>query len=151
MTGGEINPTEVFAMLINQENSFTAGLAKAQESIEGSCSVLLLTDDGIYASRDRLGRTPISIGKKSDDMAVTFETSAFPNLEYEFEKELGPGEIILVTEDGYEQKMEPGEEIGYVHFSGYTTVSRHRILLKPSDFRARNSVHTVLTGKNNFV
>ncbi len=111
MTGGEVNPTEVVAMLINQEDSFTAGLARAQESIAGSCSVLLLTDLGIYASRDKLGRTPISIGRKSDAMAITFETCAFPNLEYEFIYELGPGEIVLVTADGFEQKKDPGEKM----------------------------------------
>ncbi|RKZ10392.1 amidophosphoribosyltransferase [Candidatus Fermentibacteria bacterium] len=111
MTGGEVNPTEVVAMLINQEDSFTAGLARAQESIAGSCSVLLLTDEGIYASRDKLGRTPISIGRKSDATAVTFETCAFPNLEYEFINELGPGEIVLVTADGFEQKKAPGEKM----------------------------------------
>ncbi len=111
MTGGEVNPTEVVAMLINQEDSFTAGLARAQESIEGSCSVLLLTDEGIYASRDKLGRTPISIGKGSDSMAVSFETCAFPNLEYEFDYELGPGEIVLVTADGFESQKGPGEKM----------------------------------------
>lgn len=116
MTGGEVNPTEVVAMLINQEDSFTAGLTRAQESIDGSCSVLLLTDDGIYASRDRLGRTPVSIGKKSDGMSVTFETCAFPNLEYEFIKELGPGEIVLVTAEGYEQQKYPGEEMRICSF-----------------------------------
>ncbi len=111
MTGAEVNPTEVVAMLINREDSFTAGLSRAQESIEGSCSVLLLTDEGIYASRDRLGRTPVSIGKKSDGMAITFETCAFPNLEYEFVEELGPGEIVLVTPEGFERKKDPGEKM----------------------------------------
>jgi amidophosphoribosyltransferase len=109
MSGAEINPTEVVAMLINQEESFTAGLTHAQEEIEGSCSVLLLTDEGIYASRDRLGRTPISVGRKSDAMAVTFETCTFPNLEYEYVHNLGPGEIVFITDDGFEQKKEPGE------------------------------------------
>ena len=111
MTGGEVNPTEVVAMLINQEDSFTAGLTRAQESIDGSCSVLLLTEEGIYASRDRLGRTPISIGRKSDATAVTFETCAFPNLEYEFEYELGPGEIVLLTAEGFNRQKDPGEKM----------------------------------------
>ena len=111
MSGAEINPTEVVAMLINQEESFTAGLTHAQEEIEGSCSILLLTDDGIYASRDRLGRTPIAVGRKSDAMAVSFETCTFPNLEYEFAHNLGPGEIVFITEDGFEQKKEPRERM----------------------------------------
>ncbi len=111
MTGGEVNPTEVVAMLINQEDSFVAGLDRAQESIDGSCSVLLLTDDGIYASRDKLGRTPISIGRKSDATAVTFETCAFPNLEYEYVYELGPGEIVLLTAEGFKRQKDPGEKM----------------------------------------
>ncbi len=111
MSGAEINPTEVVAMLINQEESFTAGLAHAQDEIKGSCSILLLTDEGIYASRDRLGRTPIAVGRKSDAMAVSFETCTFPNLEYEFVHNLGPGEIVYITEDGFEQKKEPGERM----------------------------------------
>ncbi|MEN8208645.1 MAG: amidophosphoribosyltransferase [Candidatus Fermentibacteria bacterium] len=116
MTGCEVNPTEVVAMLINQEDSFTAGLARAQDSIEGSCSVLLLTDDGIYASRDRLGRTPISIGRSGDATAVTFETAAFPNLEYEFVYELGPGEIVLLKADGFEQQKCPGDKMSICSF-----------------------------------
>jgi len=116
MTGGEVNPTEVVAMLINQEDSFTAGLARAQESIEGSCTVLLLTDDGIYASRDRLGRTPVCIGKKTDGTAVSFETCAFPNLDYEFVQELGPGEIVLLTAEGFERKKDPGDKMRICSF-----------------------------------
>ncbi|MCD4848464.1 MAG: amidophosphoribosyltransferase [Candidatus Aegiribacteria sp.] len=116
MSGAEINPTEVVAMLINQEESFTAGLTHAQEEIEGSCSILLLTGEGIYASRDRFGRTPISVGRKSDAMAVTFETCTFPNLEYEYVHNLGPGEIVLIKEDGFEQKKEPGERMQICSF-----------------------------------
>lgn len=116
MTGAEINPTEVVAMLINQEESFIDGLVRAQDEIEGSCSILLLTDDGIYASRDRLGRTPISVGKKSDSMAVTFETCAFPNLDYELIYNLGPGEVVLVKDDCFEQKKEPGDKMRICSF-----------------------------------
>lgn len=111
MTGGEVNPTEVVAMLINQGGTFTEGLKLAQDSIDGSCSILLLTEDGIYASRDKLGRTPISIGRKDGSMAATFETCAFPNLEYEFVYNLGPGEVVLLEEDGYRQLKEPGDRM----------------------------------------
>lgn len=110
MNGGEINPTEVVAMLINQEDSFTTGLERAQQSIEGSCSILLLTDQGIYAARDRLGRTPISLGGKNGSWAVTFETCALPNLDFEHRYDLGPGEIVLLNEDGFEQKKPAGEK-----------------------------------------
>lgn len=104
MSGGEINPTELVATLINQQDTFADGIRSAQEQIEGSCSILLLTDDGIYAARDRLGRTPVITGKGDGSWAVTFETTAFPNLGYEVDRFLGPGEIVLITEDGVEKK-----------------------------------------------
>lgn len=103
MGGGEINPTELVAMLINQEPTFEAGLARAQAVIEGSCSILLLTEKGIYAARDRLGRTPIILGEKDGASAVTMETSAFPNLDFEIKRFLGPGEIVRLTAAGVER------------------------------------------------
>ncbi len=111
MSEGDINPTELVATLINQEESFEAGIQKAQELIEGSCSMLLLTRQGLYAARDRRGRTPIIIGKKEGAYAATMETCAFPNLDYQVEKFLGPGEIVLMTENGIEQKRAPGEQM----------------------------------------
>ncbi|MBL7129163.1 MAG: amidophosphoribosyltransferase [Ignavibacteria bacterium] len=111
MSGGEINQTELIATLINQESSFEAGLQYAQEMIEGSCSILLLTDRGIYAARDRLGRTPVIIGERDGAMAATLETTAFPNLGYKIKKYLGPGEIVLFTEDSIEQKKEPNDRL----------------------------------------
>lgn len=111
MSGGVTNPTEVVAMLINQESSFSTGIERAQEVIDGSCSILLLTEDGIYAARDRLGRTPVVIGKRPDAWAATMETCAFPNLGYEIEHYMGPGEIVLLTEEGMEKKKPPGEEM----------------------------------------
>ena len=116
MAGNEVNPTELVATLINQEESFTAGLERVQESIEGSCSILLLTPDGIYAARDRLGRTPVIIGRGEDAWAATSETCAFPNLGYEMERNLGPGEIVLLTEEGVEQKKAPGDKMQICSF-----------------------------------
>jgi amidophosphoribosyltransferase len=107
MSGTEINPTELVATLINQEATFEDGIRNAQESIEGSCSMLLLTSKGIYAARDRLGRTPVILGEKEGARAITFETSAFPNLDYETTDYLGPGEVVLVTEGGVKQKKPP--------------------------------------------
>ena len=112
----EVNPTELVATLINEGDSFTAGIEKVQSQIEGSCSILLLTDDGIYAARDRLGRTPIIIGKKDDAFAATSETCAFPNMDYEIERYLGPGEIVLMNADGVEQKKAPGDELQICSF-----------------------------------
>ena len=97
MGGAGINPTELVATLINREDSFAEGIRRAQEVIDGSCSLLLLTEDAIYAARDRLGRTPIAIGWKSTGYAVTLETCAFPNLDYEVDRYLGPGETVRIT------------------------------------------------------
>jgi amidophosphoribosyltransferase len=111
MIGEEINPTELVSALINQELTFEEGIINAQESIEGSCSLLLLTDKGVYAARDKLGRTPVVIGEKEGSLAVTLETCAFPNLGFEIMKYLGPGEIVLITEEGIEQKKPPGDKM----------------------------------------
>lgn len=111
MVGEEINPTELAASLINQELTFEEGIINAQDAIEGSCSLLLLTDKGVYVARDRLGRTPIVIGEKKGSYAVTLETCAFPNLGFEIKQYLGPGEIVLITDEGIEQKKPPGEKM----------------------------------------
>ncbi len=107
MSNGEINPTELIAMLVNRGNSFAEGIRIAQDSIRGSSSLLVLTEKGIYASRDKFGRTPVFIGRKDGAYAVTFETSAFMNLGYRTEKILGPGEIVFIDEDGYRTVAEP--------------------------------------------
>jgi amidophosphoribosyltransferase len=107
MAGGEVNPTELVAALINQQESFSEGIKAAQEVIEGSCSMLLLTEEGVYAARDKLGRTPLVIGKKDGAYAVTLETCAFPNMGYELERYLGPGEIVFLRADSIEQKRAP--------------------------------------------
>jgi len=109
--GNEFNQTEVVASLINQQETFVDGLRHAQEKIEGSCSILLLTDHGIYASRDRLGRTPMALGRKEGAVAVTLETCAFPNLGYQVDRNLGPGEIVRLTPDGVEQLSPPGDRM----------------------------------------
>ena len=111
MSGGEINPTELVATLINSQANFTDGIAHAQNAIDGSCSILLLTDEGIYAARDRLGRTPIVIGRSDSGYAASVETCAFPNLGYEAERYLGPGEVVLMTEEGVTQKRAPGDKM----------------------------------------
>jgi amidophosphoribosyltransferase len=111
MSGGEINPTELVATLINQEATFEEGIAAAQQAIEGSCSILLLTDHGLYAARDALGRTPVVIGRRDGAYAATLETCAFPNLGYEVVKYLGPGEVALLTAGGMEQVRPPGPKM----------------------------------------
>lgn len=116
MSGEEINPTELVATLINQEPTFVDGLRSVQESIDGSCSILLLTHDGIYAARDKYGRTPVILGKKEGACAVTMETCAFPNLDYDVHRYLGPGEIVLLTEKGDETLSPPGERMQICSF-----------------------------------
>jgi amidophosphoribosyltransferase len=110
-SGGDFSPTEIVATLICNEGSYEEGIQNAQEAIKGSCSMLLLTEDGIYAARDKLGRTPIIIGKKDGAYAASSETCAFPNVGFEINKYLGPGEIVFMTADGHEQRKKPGEKM----------------------------------------
>jgi len=111
MGSGETNPTELVAMLICGEESFEAGIHHAQQAIKGSCSVLILTENEIYAARDKLGRTPVIIGKKAGGYAASSEACAFPNLGYEIEKYLGPGEIVRISAEGFEQRKEPQDKM----------------------------------------
>lgn len=104
MSGTRINSTEVVASLINQMDTIADGIRNAQEQIDGSMSILILTDEGIYAARDKMGRTPLFIGKKEDAYAVSFESFAYLNLGYSHDHELGAGEIVYITPDGYEIK-----------------------------------------------
>jgi amidophosphoribosyltransferase len=116
MSGGETSPTELVAMLISSKATFEDGIQHAQESIKGSCSLLLLTEDGIYAARDKLGRTPIVIGKKDGAYAASSESCAFTNLGYELDRYMGPGEIVFMTPDGYEQRKKPNDKIQICSF-----------------------------------
>jgi len=111
MSGDAVNPTELVATLINRESSFEDGIRRVQEVVEGSCSLLLLTDGCIYAARDRLGRTPLVIGRKEGAFAATLETCALANLGYEVERYLGPGEIVRITPDDVETLHPPGEQM----------------------------------------
>ncbi|MFH1504763.1 MAG: amidophosphoribosyltransferase, partial [Candidatus Omnitrophota bacterium] len=110
---GGVNVTELIAKLINQGSNLTEGIEKVFEAIDGSCSLLLLTKEGIYAARDRLGYTPLIIGKKQGAWAVTSETNAFSNLNFEIEKYLAPGEVVLLNEQGLVQKR-PGNGINQI-------------------------------------
>jgi len=111
MGGGGINPTELVSTLINQGSTFEEGIEIAQNAIEGSCSLLLLTEKGIYAARDRLGRTPVIIGERDGAFAATMESCALPNLEYEVARELGPGEIVFMDAEGCETRKAPGDRL----------------------------------------
>jgi len=101
---GDINTTELVAYLINQEDSIIDGIEKMYDKIDGSISLLLLTKDGIYCARDRYGVTPLIIGEKKDEIAVTSETCSFPNLGFKIKKFLSPGEIVFISKKGIEKK-----------------------------------------------
>ncbi len=139
MGGGGINPTELVATLINQEATFEIGIQQAQDAIEGSCSMLLMTETGIFASRDKLGRTPIIIGKKNDSYAATMETCAFPNLGFTTDYYLGPGEIMFLSPDGMEQRKPPEEKMQICSFLwvyyGYPSSSYESINVEDSRYR----------------
>ncbi len=127
MSGGAVNPTELVAAMINQKSSYVEGLKYVQEKIEGSMTVIILTPSGIYASRDKVGRTPVIIGKKDNAFCASFESFAYLNLGYQDYKELGPGEIVYFNADGCETVSEPGEEMKICSFLwvyyGYPTSS----------------------------
>ncbi len=109
LSSGKTNQTELVALLITEGKDFVEGIENVYDKIKGSCSMLLLTEDGIIAARDKWGRTPIVIGKKEGAFAATSESSSLPNLDYEIEKYVGPGEIIRMRVDGLEQLRKPNE------------------------------------------
>jgi amidophosphoribosyltransferase len=139
MSGSEINPTELVATIINREDSYEKGIRRVHELIEGSCSLLLLTPEGIYAARDRLGRTPVILGRKDGSIAVTMETCAFPNLGYEVERDLGPGEIVFIGNNGIQVLAKPGLTMQICSFLwiyyGYPASSYEGINVEASRYR----------------
>lgn len=132
MSGGEINATELVAGLINQKGNLIEGISYAQEMIEGSMSILLMNEAGIYAARDKMGRTPIVIGRKDGSFCASFENFAYKNLGYNDYKELGPGEIVVMTDKNCVTLVNPGKDMKICTFlwvyygypaSGYEGVS----------------------------
>ena len=111
LSSGATNPTELIALLITEGKNFVEGIENVYRSVKGSCSMLILTENGIIAARDRLGRTPIVVGRKEGDFAVSSESSSFPNLDYEIDRYVGPGEILHVTADGITQLRAPEEDM----------------------------------------
>lgn len=111
MSGGDINATELVAAMVNQKENLIDGIRYAQDLIEGSMTLLIMTPQGIYAARDKLGRTPVSIGRKEDAFCVSFESFAYLNLGYTEYKELGPGEIVVVTPESVQTLVKPGKEM----------------------------------------
>ncbi|MCI1768904.1 MAG: amidophosphoribosyltransferase [Mageeibacillus sp.] len=111
MSGGEINATELVAALINQKSNLIEGISYALSRIDGCLSILLMTPDGIYCARDLKGRTPVVIGRKDGSFCVSFENYAYKNLEYSDYKELGPGEVVVLTDKNCITLVNPGKEM----------------------------------------
>ena len=111
MSGGDINPTELVAAIINQKENIIDGIHYALEIIDGSLTLMILTPKGIYAARDKYGRTPLFTGKKEDAYCLTFEDFAYRNLGYTDYKELGPGEIDIITQEGVKTLVAPGDQM----------------------------------------
>ena len=116
MSLSKTNQTELIALLIIQGKDFVDGIENVFRKIKGSCSMLILTEDGIIVARDQWGRTPIVIGKKEGAYAATSETNSFPNLGYEIEHYVGPGEIVRMRADGIEQMRKPNDKMQICSF-----------------------------------
>lgn len=151
MQNGDINQTELVAALINQKENFIDGIRYAQEAVDGSISILALTPKGIYAARDVLGRTPISIGQKEDGYCASFESFAYLNLGYKNYKELGPGEVVFMDENGVKTLIQPGEKMRICTFLwiyyGYPSASYEGISVEKMRYNCgkalakRDNVH----------
>lgn len=139
MSGGDINATELVAAVINQRDNLIEGIQYAQELIDGSMTILLMTPKGILAARDRLGRTPVSVGKKENAFCVSFEGFAYLNLGYVPERELGPGEIAIVTPEGSQTLAAPGKDMKICTFLwiyyGYPSSSYEGVSVEEMRYR----------------
>ena len=111
LSGGSINVTELISALINQKDNIIEGIRYAQEVVDGSITIILMTPQGIYCARDRLGRLPVVIGRKPEGYCATFEAFAYLNLGYTAERELGPGEIVIMTPEGIQTLADPGKDM----------------------------------------
>ena len=139
MSGGSINPTELVAALINQQQSIVEGIRYAQGLIDGSMTMLIMTPQGIYAARDKMGRTPLVLGRKKGAVCASFESSAFINLGYEDYKELGPAEIALITPEGAETVSPAQQQMKFCTFMwvyyGYPTSTYEGVNVEQMRYR----------------
>ena len=149
MSGGDINATELVASIINQKENLVDGIRYAQELIDGSMSILLLTPKGVYAARDRMGRTPVALGKKDGSICAAFESFAYLNLGYKDYRELGPGEVVVFTADSVVTLVKPGREMKICTFLwvyyGYPSSSYEGISVE----RMRNNCGKLMARRDN--
>lgn len=139
MSGGLINATELIASLICKADSIVEGIRSVQETVDGSMTMLVMTKDGIYAARDKYGRTPVVLGQREDGYCISFEDFAYGNLGYSYYKELGPAEIAFVTPESVETVSPPGEEMKICSFLwvyyGYPTASYEGVNVEEMRYR----------------
>lgn len=139
MTNGTVNVTELIAALICEKDSFAEGIRYVQDLVDGSLSMLLMTEEGIYAARDKMGRTPIVVGHKEGAYCLSFESHAYINLGFQDYKELGPGEIVYVTPESVETLVEPGKEMKICSFLwvyyGYPTSAYEGVNVEEMRYR----------------
>ena len=139
MTNGTVNVTELIAALICEKDSFAEGIRYVQDLVDGSLSMLLMTEEGIYAARDKMGRTPIVVGHKEGAYCLSFESHAYINLRFQDYKELGPGEIVYVTPESVETLVEPGKEMKICSFLwvyyGYPTSAYEGVNVEEMRYR----------------
>lgn len=139
MSSGKVNATELVASIIAARDNLLDGIKAAQEIVDGSLTMLIMTKDGIYASRDRLGRTPLIIGKRDDGYCASFESFAYQNLGYSDAYELGPNEIVYITADGYETVSPAGKEMKICAFLwtyyGYPTSTYEGVNVEAMRYR----------------
>ena len=139
MTNGTVNVTELIAALICEKDSFAEGIRYVQDLVDGSLSMLLMTEEGIFAARDKMGRTPIVVGHKEGAYCLSFESHAYINLGFQDYKELGPGEIVYVTPESVETLVEPGKEMKICSFLwvyyGYPTSAYEGVNVEEMRYR----------------
>ena len=159
-SSGKVNASELTAALINQKDSLVEGIRYAQEIIQGSSTILLLTQDGIIAARDKLGRLPVLVGQNDQGCCVSFESFAYQKLGYHTAYELGPGEIVRLTAEGYESLSPAGEEMRICAFlwtyygypnSNYEGVNVEVMRYRNGEIRARDEVAQGRLPKVDFV
>jgi amidophosphoribosyltransferase len=113
---GKVRPTEIIAMLLTRENSFEEGIRAVHERVKGSCSFIIMTEKGLYGCRDYLGRTPLTLGCKDDGWVLSSESSALHNIGFEPVRDLGPGEAVFITPEGWETRIAPGDKMQICSF-----------------------------------
>ncbi len=161
MTGGRINANELVAAMINQKSTFVEGIQFAQRMISGTASILILTDEGkIIAARDKLGRIPVIIGKNEDGYCVSFESYACFKLGYEYEKELGPGEVVEISATSLTRLAAPGKKMRMCAFLwsyfGYPTSEYEGVSVEAMRYRngaiiAKHDEETGVVGELDYV